>query len=278
MPEPTWPTRSAHAMTTHCLEAPMPTALDNAIGLYMDGIRDGHPREAVTKYTGARYTQHSTGVPDGADGFVAFFQDFLRRNPERDIRIVRGWQDGRHVFLQAFQSLNGGAVTWVTTDFFDSDEEGRIIEHWDVIGPYVPETPSGRSNIDGPTEPSDLDKTEENKALVRAMIEHCLMWGGHGDRVADFISADTYIQHNPDVADGLESFAALCQDPNRPLNYDEIVLCVGSGSFVATLCKADWQGRKYAQVDIFRIEQGRIVEHWDNVEEVPENPVNSGKF
>lgn len=70
--------------------------------------------------------------------------------------------------------------------------------------------------------------------------------------------------------------------PNRPLNYEEIVLMVGQGNFVATLSKANWNdgetNQDYAQVDIFRIENGKVVEHWDNVEPVPENDVNSGKF
>ncbi|MGH9896232.1 MAG: nuclear transport factor 2 family protein, partial [bacterium] len=94
--------------------------LDNAVGLYLDGIRDGNVREAVRKYTGERSTQHSTGVRDGAEGFIEFFEPFLERNPDRDIRIVRAFEDGRHVFVQAYQSLNGGQSKWVTTDLFDT--------------------------------------------------------------------------------------------------------------------------------------------------------------
>lgn len=71
--------------------------IENASGLYLEGIRDGNPREAVAKYTGDRYTQHSTGVPDGADGFVQFFEDFIERNPARDIRIVRAVEDGQYL-------------------------------------------------------------------------------------------------------------------------------------------------------------------------------------
>ena len=48
--------------------------LENAKALYYEGIRDGNVREAVTKYTGERYTQHSTGVRDGIEGFVEFFE------------------------------------------------------------------------------------------------------------------------------------------------------------------------------------------------------------
>jgi predicted SnoaL-like aldol condensation-catalyzing enzyme len=89
----------------------MTRKIDNAVALYMEGIRDGNAREAVTKYTGARCTQHSTGVRDGVEGFVEFFEPLLANNPERDIRIVRAIEDGDFVWMQASQSLNGGAAT-----------------------------------------------------------------------------------------------------------------------------------------------------------------------
>lgn len=69
--EPTIPEQEAR---------PLSRKIDNARNLYLEGIRDGKPREAVTRYTGARYTQHSTGVRDGVEGFVAFFEPFIARN------------------------------------------------------------------------------------------------------------------------------------------------------------------------------------------------------
>lgn len=260
----------------------MSRKLENAKNLYYEGIRDGNAREAVTKYTGARYTQHSTGVRDGVEGFVEFFEPFLKRNPNRDIQIVRGLVDGQYVFVHAYQSLNNGEYEWVTTDFFDTDENDKIIEHWDVIAPFSPSNPSGHSSVDGPTEVIDLDKTEENKELVRNLLKDGLMRGGNPENLAKYISTKQYIQHNKEVADGLEHFQKLASAPNRPLNYEEIVLMVGQGNFVATLSKANWNDGKlnqdYAQVDLFRIENGKVVEHWDNVEPVLENDVNSGKF
>lgn len=257
----------------------MSIKVENATNLYLEGIRDGNARAAVTKYTGARYTQHSTGVKDGIEGFVEFFEPFIARNPKRDIRIIRAWEDGQYVFLHAYQALNDGEAEWVTTDFFDTDENDKIIEHWDVIAAYVSQTPSGHTSVDGPTTITDLDKTEANKALVRALI-HDVLIGENPHNIDQYISSANYIQHNAGVPDGLEHFKPLALAKDRALIYDELVLLVGQGNFVATLCKASWNGAPYAQVDIFRIEDGLVVEHWDNAEPVPprEEWVNSGKF
>ena len=258
----------------------MSRKVENATGLYLVGIKDGNPREAVANHTGDRYTQHSTGVRDGANGFVEFFEDFIRRNPERDIQIVRTLEDGQYLFVHAYQSLNGGEAEWVTLDFFDTDHNDKIIEHWDVIAEYSDSTPSGHTSADRPAEVTDLERTEENKALVRALIEDVLMPGENPHNIDRYISSSQYVQHNREVADGLEHFEPLALDPNRPLNYDEIALLVGQGNFVATLCRANWEGAPYAQADLFRIEDGLIVEHWDAAEPIaPESEwVNSGKF
>ena len=257
----------------------MTAKLDHAIALYMDGIRDGNARRAVETYTGDRYTQHSTGVKDGVEGFVEFFEPFIERNPDRDIRVIRRLEDGQYVFLHVYQNINNGEFEWVTTDFFDTDADDKIIEHWDIIAPYASATPSSHTSIDGPTELTDLDRTEQNKAIVREMIQEVLIPGGDPSRVGEFISSE-YIQHNPEIPDGLDSFRQLVTDPNKPLHYSEVVLLVGQGNFVATLCKATWEGSPNAQCDVFRLEDGLIVEHWDNVEAVgPEAEwANSGKF
>lgn len=254
--------------------------LENAINLYLEGIRDGRVREAVTKYTGERYTQHSTGVRDGIEGFVEFFESFIKRNPKRDIQIVRSIVDGQYVFLQAYQNINDGEAEWVTTDFFDTDEHDKILEHWDVITAYSGTTPSGHTQVDGATEIVDEDKTQENKAVVRRFIEDILMPGGDPSKIDAYISDRQYIQHNTEMADGLEQVKSLVAAENRPLNYHEIVLLVGQGNFVATLCRTTLLDQEYAQVDIFRLADGKIVEHWDNAEPVPpaSELVNSGKF
>jgi high affinity sulfate transporter 1 len=251
---------------------------ENALGLYLRAIRDGQPRAAASAFTGAHLVQHSTGVRDGADGFVEFFDAFIERYPDRYVRIVRSIEDGRYVFLHAFRSMDHGASEWVTTDFFDMDPDDRVIEHWDVVAPYPDVTESGRTAIDGPTEISELDRTDENKAIVRKMIKKVLAPGGKASRVDRYFS-ETYVRHNEQLADGVRSFHDLAATDNA-LVYEKIVLLVGEGSFVATLCKVRKGDDTYAQTDIFRLENAVIVEHWANGELVlPEEQwVNSGKF
>ncbi|MEM1229610.1 MAG: hypothetical protein AAGI15_03675 [Pseudomonadota bacterium] len=260
----------------------MTRKLNNAKALYLEGIRDGKVREAVTRYTGARYTQHSTGVADGVEGFVAFFTDFVARCPVREIEIVRGFEDGQHVFVQAYQNINQGEARWLTMDLFDTDEDDRIIEHWDVISAVTDESVSGHSQFDGPTAITDLERTDANKALIQAYVETVLL-GGHFSEAPRFISGDQLTQHNPFIADGLDGLARYTESlaaDGRPLRYTHLFKLIGQGNFVVTYAGMSLGQEDYAVFDLYRIEEGKIVEHWDNLEPIPPRDTwaNSGKF
>jgi len=254
----------------------------NAKGLYLEGIRDGNMREALDKYTGERYTQHSTGVGDGKQGFMEFFGPFLEQNPVRDIQVVRAIEDGRYVFVHVYQSLNNGEAKWVTADLFDTDDQDRMIEHWDVIAPLVEETVSGRSMVDGPTEVTDLDKTEANKQHVQAFFETVLL-GGQFDKAADYISPERYDQHNPHIEDGLAGLGKHVHGmvaEGVKAKYRKLHHLIGQGNFVVGFSHLQRGDSHYAVFDIFRLKNGKLVEHWDVQEKIlaPEEWNNSGKF
>lgn len=269
---------------TQAVEVPPvnPPRLDHARRLYLEGIRDGNARQAVEAYTGDRYTQHSTGVRDGVEGFVEFFEPFIKRNPNRNIEIVRSVVDGRFVFVQAAQELNGGEAKWVTTDLFDTDANEKIIEHWDVIHEMGGKNPAGHTQVDGSSEITDLHLTETNKEIVRRFMTEAFCEKPTAP-FSDFISAETYINHNPSVPDGLaalEAMDAMSREKGETLYYKKVHRIVGQGNFVVVLAHQVWNSIDYAAFDIFRLENGLIVEHWDNVETLPaeKDLVNSGKF
>ena len=255
----------------------MPSAREHAIDLYMGAIRDGDARAALDRNIGARYTQHSTGVKDGKAGFLEFFEPFLERNPIRDMTILRALQEGPYVFVHCYQNLNNGEAEWVTMDFFDSDETGKIVEHWDCIEAFTASNPSGRSSVDGPTEITDLDRTAANKAHVQDFIQTCLVQG-EAEQAGTFVNG--YIQHHAHLGDGIEGLAGLVNDPDIALKYLETPLIVAEGNFVAALSRVSFSGNELCVADLFRLAGGKIVEHWDVIEPVPPKAewANSGKF
>jgi predicted SnoaL-like aldol condensation-catalyzing enzyme len=97
-----------------------------------------------------------------------------------------------------------------------------------------------------------------------------------GDTVpVGYINPDKYIQHNLGAADGLAGFGALLQQ--LPPNSAKVntVRAFQDGDYVFTHTDYNFFGPKIG-FDIFRFENGKIVEHWDNLQETPANPNPSG--
>ena len=255
----------------------MAQGLENVRKIYLEGIAGGNAREAVTKYTGHRYTQHSTGVGDGVEGFLAFFEPFVERNPKRDITIKRIFEDGPWVFCSAYQSLNDGAAQWVTLDMFYTDDQGLILEHWDTIAPYVPETASGNDQVGGP---NDVDASADTKASKDLVLEYTKQVRQEGDlsKLDQFVAEDL-VQHSAAIGAGRAGLAAWLASDDAG-TYEFLFNLIGQGDFVTTYSKRHVRGKDVAVFDIYRIAGGKIAEHWMNEEEIGprENWGNSGKF
>lgn len=254
----------------------MSEALDRAKALYLRAIRDGDYEWAINAYSGDRYTQHSTPVRDGREGFIEFFAGFVERNPIRDIEIVRSFQDGQYVFLHVLQTLNNGEFRYVTGDIFDTDDQAKLIEHWDIIEEMGAKTPGGHTQLDGPSEPRDLELTDANKALVGRFVTEVMITGDY-DRMSQFV-AENCVQHRPGLADGRVAWQVA--NVASAVRCVELHLVVGCGDFVATLAEVEAAGARLAVIDLYRLAGDQIVERWDVIEEItdPSTWVNSGKF
>jgi predicted SnoaL-like aldol condensation-catalyzing enzyme len=106
---------------------------------------------------------------------------------------------------------------------------------------------------------------------------------GDLDKLTDYISSETYLQHNPQIGDGIDGLLRFVEsqtDRGLSMRYEAVHKLVGCGNFVAVLSKMDLGGTGMAVIDLFRVENGLIAEHWDVMEEIlPEEQwVNTGKF
>ncbi|BFM51380.1 nuclear transport factor 2 family protein [Marinomonas sp. THO17] len=212
-----------------------------------------------------KYIQHNQSVATGKSGLL----DFLDKMPtveQKESSIVRAFSDGDYVVTHSYvKSFNG-----VVFDIFRF-EEGLIVEHWDAIQPSAKPNASGRTMYDGTTKITDLALTENNKKLVKEMVE-TLFLKGEFNKANQFISEKTYLQHNPWFGDGLntllEGFKAMIAQ-GQTIRYETLHAVLGEGNFVLAVSEGEFNGTHMAFYDLFRVENGKVVEHWDVLQAVP---------
>jgi len=138
-------------------------------------------------------------------------------------------------------------------------KNNKIVEHWDVFQP-VPEKSANTNTMfpakGTPVEVSPLTPSEvqANAKMVRTFYDD--LFNKHDVSVINKYIAEDYIQHNPSVP--------------------TIIRVIAEGDLVVlhSWSRMDKNDRGSAVVDIFRVANGKIVEHWDTVQAVPEKSAN----
>ncbi len=248
---------------------------EKAIAL-LNSIQSGD-QEPIGYVNAEKYIQHNLAVGDGLAGLGAALQAL----PEGSARVnvVRSFEDGNFVFTHTDYNFFGPKAGFDVFRF----ENGLIVEHWDNLIEKAAPNPSGHTQFDGPTEIVDLDQTNANKALVQSFIQTILA-DGEMNKVGNFIEGDNYIQHNPGIADGLSGLGNALEamaEQGISMLYSKVHKVLGEGNFVLSISEGTFADQPTSFYDLFRVDKGKIVEHWDVMETIipkDEWKNNNGKF
>lgn len=245
-----------------------------------DAFFTNYDAEGVKTLFTENYIQHNPNVPTGRTTVVGFLP--VLEEAGTSVKTHRVLKDGSFVVMHnSYDNAEAfGAKELVAFDVYRV-EDGKVAEHWDNLQPVVEKTASGRSQVDGSTEITDKEKTEANKTLVTNFVNDILM-NKNPDKITDYINTEMYHQHNPAIEDGLAGLGKAIDylvSQNDMFSYTKLHKTLGEGNFVFTMSEGEWHGKPHAFFDLFRIQGGKIVEHWDVISEIPsEMAHDNGKF
>ena len=138
--------------------------------------------------------------------------------------------------------------------------------------------------VDGTTEATDLDRTELNREIVRSFVDDILI-NGKFDRLEEYIDNEHFTEHNPRIGDGLPALRSALSDPASndgiTIQYDKVHRLLAEGNFVLSVSEGFLGGVHSSFYDLFRVSQGKLVEHWDTIDAIPprdEWKNENGKF
>lgn len=143
-------------------------------------------------------------------------------------------------------------------------EQQKIQEHWSNVNDSLGLNPDQHSEIDGPTIPIQLEKTDTNRAHIARFIDQCMIREDGG--AAKFFNFGLYVQHNRDVGDGLMGLLwamRKMKKQGKVIKFKNNYHVIAEGNLVLSATEGYVGDEKTVFYDLFRIEEHKIVEHWD---------------
>lgn len=228
------------------------------------------------------YIQHNLAYGTGRDAFVGSVAYLASAPVKTTVNNIRAFEDGDKVFLQTVYNF-AGAGEQVAFDIFRIDNEGKIAEHWDNLAAKAEPNPSGRTQIDGTLEKDNTADREETRKIVSDFVGDVLR-AENPDKLTSYFNGDNYIQHNTGIADGLSGLGAalaILADQGIQMIYNKTYLVLAEDNYALAVSEGTFGGAPTAYYDLFRVENGKIAEHWDVMETIANESTwqnQNGKF
>lgn len=225
--------------------------------------------KAVDRYFGEPFIQHDPGLADGLSGMKSLVAE-AANSPAADLKIFRTLVDGDLVLLHSrYEGIGyygGSAIAFNLLRFKD----GKIVEHWGGQEPEAPPNVSGHTQVDGPTDVIDPENAEANRVLVRA-YRQTVMVSLRFDRIEEFIDGARYVQHSSKIGDGISQLRGRIASVAKQGGQVDLTArrFVAEGNFVLVLSEGNLPSGPTALYDLFRLENRKIVEHWDVLTPIP---------
>ncbi|KAB1659143.1 nuclear transport factor 2 family protein [Pseudoclavibacter sp. CFCC 11306] len=211
------------------------------------------------------FIEHSPLVADGRTGL----KQLVDEAPTLRYRLVRQFVDGDLVALHGrYTGLDDEPL--IGFDIYRV-ADGAIVEHWDGLVPEAPPNASGRTQLDGPVHTDRSVDTETSRRQVADFFQTVLVEQQY-DEWATFSNGEGFRQHSPDIADGTEAvvkFLHQLKSEGTPLVYDRTHRRVAQNDFVLTQSEGSIDGVRHAFLELWRVADGKIVELWDAIAEIP---------
>ncbi|MDO0934055.1 ester cyclase [Streptomyces sp. DG2A-72] len=251
----------------------------------LKGVFEQGDTEVVDRYVRADYIQHNPLAPDGAETLKNLGVRVHQQFPDAEYDVKRVISEGDLVLVHSNVVMTPGARGQAVFDIFRF-QDGKIAEHWDV-GQEVPASSASGNDMFSTEswpqteQPGPRWLTAYNKKLVTKAVDQLLVQKDVS--ALDRYWGSEYHQHNPNIADGVEgaktglggffqAFPQLKVTPKRVIAEGDLV------AVHSHYVNAPGE-RGQAIVDLFRVRNGKIVEHWDVIQDVPATSANdNGMF